>query len=466
MNPIAGLLILCMTLAFPALGKTGRYRAMWRTDPSTTMVIGWQQFSGSAAKIYFQEVTTEPKGWLMQSPERFTDARGMINAFVRLRNLKPDTRYRFFIRDSEGSGRTLYFHTAPALADRPITLVLGGDSRNNRHMRREMNRLAAKTQPLAILFTGDMTDWSTAHEWQEWFDDWQLTITTDDRLIPIIAARGNHEPSNHVLEELFDLPHPGNYYALGLGGDLLRIYTLNSMASVTGEQKEWLEEDLELHGKSYRWRIAQYHHPMRPHHSRKRENATQMKAWAPIFHTHRMDLAHESDAHVFKLTWPIRPSDGPEHDEGFVRDDRHGTVYLGEGCWGAPLRRADDRKSWTRSTGSFHHFFFLTVTPANLEVRIIRPEGSEKSKPLTSLSYGSLPRGLHFWPLQGADRLLIPHKDPMPRGLVEDIRSPDMPKPSSLPEGTPSGTKQPALHPIRPVQERGKSVRADHGDAP
>jgi len=427
MNPIAGLLLLCTTVAFPLWGKTGRYRAMWRTDPSTTMVIGWQQISGNASKIYFQEATAESKGWLMQSPERFTDARGMVSAFVRLRNLKPDTRYRFFIRDSEGSGRTLYFHTAPANADRPITLVLGGDSRNNRHMRREMNRLAAKTQPLAILFTGDMTDWSTAHEWQEWFDDWQLTITADDRIIPIIAARGNHEPSNHVLEELFDLPHPGNYYALGLGGDLLRIYTLNSLASVTGEQKDWLEEDLELHGRSYRWRIAQYHHPMRPHHSRKRENAAQMKAWAPIFHQHRMDLVHESDAHVFKMTWPVIPSDGPDHDEGFIRDDRHGTVYLGEGCWGAPLRRADDRKAWTRSTGSFHHFFFLTVSPTNLDIRVIRPEGSEKAKALPSLSSGQLPRGLHLWPVQGSDRLLIHHKDSEARSLVREGKVPEQP---------------------------------------
>lgn len=464
MNPFAGLLLLCLLLAIPSWGKTGRYRAMWRTDPSTTMVIGWEQFSGTGAKIYFQEADHAGKAWLMQSPERFTDARGMLNAFVRLRHLKPDTRYRFFIRDNEGSGRMLHFQTAPENASRPVTLVMGGDSRNNRHMRREMNRLAAKTQPLAILFTGDMTDWSTAHEWQEWFDDWQLTITVDDRIIPIIAARGNHEPSNHVLEELFDLPHPDNYYALGFGGDLIRIYTLNSMASVTGEQKEWLEEDLERQGHRFRWRLAQYHHPMRPHHSRKRENTMQMKAWAPIFHRYRMDMAHESDAHVFKLTWPVRPSIDDEGDEGFVRDDAHGTVYLGEGCWGAPLRRADDRKSWTRSTGSFHHFFFLTVTRDSLDVRVIRPEGSEKVKALASISYGDLPRGLHIWPIHKANRLILSHREKQSRQLVREEQAPgDAFPPSPL---DPPSYKEQVSPATRPQQERTRLTRTFPADTP
>ena len=62
----------------------------------------------------------------------------------------------------------------------------------------------------------------------------------------------------------------------------------------------------------------------------------------------------ESDAHLVKSTWPIRPSTDADNEEGFIRDDKNGTVYVGEGCWGAPLRGADDNKSWTRDSDSFN----------------------------------------------------------------------------------------------------------------
>ena len=99
----------------------------------------------------------------------------------------------------------MYFHTAPDDPSTPITFIAGGDSRNNRSARKRLNLLAGQMQPLAILFSGDMTDMCTAREWQQWLDDWQLTITSDRRLIPIIAARGNHETSNSILEDLFAL---------------------------------------------------------------------------------------------------------------------------------------------------------------------------------------------------------------------------------------------------------------------
>jgi len=56
----------------------------------------------------------------------------------------------------------------------------------------------------------------------------------------------------------------------------------------------------------------------------------------------------ENDTHLIKRTWPTRPATETGGEEGFVRDDVEGTVYVGEGGWGAPLKVNDDNKCWTR----------------------------------------------------------------------------------------------------------------------
>jgi acid phosphatase type 7 len=398
--------LLCLAAGL-AEARSGRYRAMWREDPATTMVIGWEQFSGEDPRLYYRPAGQPDAPWSSRQPDRQVTVRQMDTRFVRLSGLAPDTRYQCYIRDSEGKSAVLFFHTAPDRPDVPMTFICGGDSRNNRGVRQRINALAAGFQPLAIFFSGDMTDWATVKEWKEWLDDWQRTITADGRLIPILAARGNHEPSNDLLTDLFDVPHPEVYYALGFGGDLLRVYTLNSMIPAGGAQARWLEEDLKREGAHYQWRMAQYHLPMRPHHRRKRPHTAAYQHWAGLFYRHRVQLVQESDAHLAKLTWPLRPYMGSGSHEGFIRDDARGTVYIGEGGWGAPLRHADDKKPWTRQSGSFHQFNWIRVSADALEVRVVDADASRQARPLASLSRGELPAGARFWKIGREDLLVL-----------------------------------------------------------
>lgn len=412
MNRIFILLCLVWSLPLYLSAKTGRYRATWRSDPATTMVLGWEQRSGQDPRVYYTAQEGEGARWLIHRPDRRVQVREMDTYFARLAHLQPDTRYRFFIRDSEGDSPQMAFHTAPAEDKSTMTFLCGGDSRNNRSVRQRINQLAGALQPLAIFFSGDMTDWATVREWQEWLDDWQRTLTVDGRLIPIVVARGNHEPTNDLLVDLFDVPHPEVYYALGFGGQLLRLYTLNSMMPASGAQADWLQQDLETQGSRYQWRMAQYHLPIRPHQRRKRDQQAQYRSWAGLFYTHRVQLVQESDAHVAKITWPLRPDTGPGSAEGFIRDDERGTIYLGEGGWGAPLRAADHTKPWTRASGSFYQFNWVAVSRDRMEVRVIRTEESAGARPLLRLSRGELPEGLAYWRM-GQEQQLVLRPDPM-----------------------------------------------------
>ncbi|MEX0988604.1 MAG: fibronectin type III domain-containing protein [Bacteroidales bacterium] len=385
--------------------KTDKYRLTLRDDPSGSIVIGWNQVSGENPAVYYDTVdhgTSWKKYSHMAKPDREVSYAEMENKFVRLNNLSSNTSYYFVIKDNEGVSKRYWFKTAPGSSDARISLIAGGDSRNNPEPRRNANLLVSKLKPHAVLFGGDMTVRGTPEQWKAWLDDWQLTISEDGRMYPIIAARGNHEKNNEMIVHLFDVPSRDVYYAITICDHLIRAYVLNTEISIAGEQTSWLKNDLDAY-KDVRWKIAQYHKPMRPHVSGKREGNAQYDAWAELFYEKEMKLVVECDAHAVKTTWPVRPSTGNNSEEGFIRDDRRGTVYVGEGCWGAPLRPSDDSKSWTRDHGSFNQFKWIFIDKDQIEIRTIKVDNAPEVASVPDDDPFSIPENIDIWdPENGA----------------------------------------------------------------
>lgn len=392
-----------------AEARTDKYRCMWREDPATTMVIGWNQISGSNTALYYdtQDRGQDAYGYKRsQKADRTIQAKGMNNHFVRLTGLIPNTVYYFVIKDSDSVSKRMSFRTAPDSPNERLSIISGGDSRNHRDARRSANKMVAKLRPHCITFGGDMTGGDIEEQWKAWFDDWQLTISDNGHLTPIIVARGNHEASNQSLVDLFDVKAKDLYYALTLGGNLLRVYTLNSMIPTGGSQKDWLLRDLSTSGNVI-WKMAQYHHSIRPHNSKKSEQNDQLLDWATAFYKYRVNLVVESDVHTVKTTYPIRPSKEPGSDEGFIRDEQRGTVYVGEGCWGAPLRQNNDTKAWTRASGSFNQFKWIFVDQNKIEVRTIKTDGSDRVAAVSPYNIFDIPNGINIWNPPTGDVLVI-----------------------------------------------------------
>jgi hypothetical protein len=360
--------LLCI---FNSYANSDKYRLVIVDNPSTKITIAWNQISGNTPTVYYDTIdhgTNISLYNFSKTEDRAISYRGMDNRFARLAGLLPNTNYYFVIADDQGLSQRFWFKTAPN-DDSPLSFIAGGDSRNNRTPRQNANTLVSKLKPHAVLFGGDMTDDDTNTEWQLWFDDWQLTTAADGRMIPIVPARGNHENSS-VIYNLFDTPDENSYYAVTFGNNLIRTYTLNSEISVLGDQLTWLQNDL-ASSSNLTWKMAQYHKPMRPHTAAKSEGNSQYDAWAQLFYDEHVKLVVDCDSHMAKTTWPIKPSTGFGNDEGFEIDQQNGTVYTGEGCWGAPLRPNNDDKSWTRNSGSFNQFKLIFVDSQKIELRTI-----------------------------------------------------------------------------------------------
>ena len=116
-----------------------------------------------------------------------------------------------------------------------------------------------------------------------------------------------------------------------------------------------------------------------------------------------MKLVVECDAHTVKTTWPLKPSTKRSSEEGFVRDNRRGTVYVGEGCWGAPLRPSDDSKSWTRDHGSFNQFKWIFIDKDQIEIRSINVDNAPEVASVPNDDPFQIPENIDIWnPENGA----------------------------------------------------------------
>ena len=382
-----------------ANANTNKYRLTLRDNPATSIVVGWNQISGNNAVVYYGTTdfgtnwSAYPNG---KTVDRSVSYKGMNNRFAYLTGLQPNTNYYFVIRDNEGTSSRFWFKTCSNNPADKLSFIAGGDSRNNRTPRINANKLVAKLKPDAVLFGGDMTNSDSNSQWSTWFDDWQYTIASDGRMFPIVATRGNHESSNNSIYNLFDVPSSNVYYAITFGGSLIRSYTLNTEMSISGNQTTWLNSDLQSNNNTT-WKMAQYHKPMRPHVSSKSEGNQQYGSWAQSFFDYDVKLVVECDAHTVKTTWPVRPSTSGGSDEGFIRDDANGTVYAGEGCWGAPLRSNNDNKAWTRNSGMFNQFKWIFVDQAKIEVRTIKVDNADQVGEVGNNNRFAIPANLDVW---------------------------------------------------------------------
>lgn len=354
-----------------------KYRLVWNSDPASTITIAWDQLDSFGNPVVcYSETDHGRKFWKYKNEQTATRVfkhYGMNTHFAKLSGLKGNTAYYFVIKDGQGVSKRYWFKTAPD-TPQPFTFIAGGDTKsegNALEASRNSNRMVAKLRPLFVYFNGDFTSGSgqDTKNWKQWLSDWQkMTCTTDGRMIPIVPVHGNHENGDRAnLNCIFNSPYQENdsskiYYSLSFGGNFFHMVQLNTEVEVGGKQKEWLKNDLESH-RNYTFKIAGYHKPFWPHTSRKRENKYQYDQWANLFYENRLSISFDADSHMSKITFPLVPDTTENSFMGYIRDDVNGTMFVGEGSWGATPRPNDDDKPWTLTSGSFNQLKWIHVFP-------------------------------------------------------------------------------------------------------
>ena len=401
--------------------NTFHYTLSYRDDPSTTISIGW---SGDDGVVYYG--TTDYGSNYSSYPnshatDRMLTHKGQNRRFSRLTGLQPNTVYYFVIHDISGAtSQRFKFHTLSITPNTPVSFISGGDSRDGfsllgvyiencpsgdcRQKRKDGNAIVAKIRPDFIAFNGDFVQnqitSDISQEWNNWLDDWQLTISSDGKIYPLVLTQGNHE-DNSDMYNLFDIPMD-EYYTLDIHNGLIRFYSLNSeIGACNSTQLNWLTNDFSNYTNTAiepNWKIVQHHNPTYAM-ANYGLNQDQMNCWIDEFQSYGVNLVLESHSHTTKWSWPCTKNSS---GDGFEKDTVNGIVYIGEGQWGAPHRDLDftgnDQKSWIRDQGVFDGFFFIRTSKDTIQINNVKFENAASISLISDDVLGSyLPSGTTNW---------------------------------------------------------------------
>ena len=345
-------------------------RVLWFEDPTQDASIAWS-YMGSHPK----HVQLKLKNGTLLTPTNHSipNVSGTVIQVVELSGLTPNSKVEFSLIEKSKPQKNYWFQTAPQSG--PFTLLFGGDSRSDRKQRRKMFRLLQSNlqQDPSIFalchggdFIGDGRKWVY---WDRWLSDWELTYRPGGQILPIIPTRGNHELSSSLFDKVMGMPahlKGKQYYATQIGP--LRLYTLNTEISYSGNQKSWLQQNLKQWHNKTKFLIGNYHRPAWP--AVKRPSGAKTH-WVPLFDRYQFDLVFESDGHALKKTVPIYKG---------KKDTKKGVIYIGEGGLGVKQRTAGNRGQWYfKKPGyatSSHHFIKLNVSEENLKVQVVTEKNS------------------------------------------------------------------------------------------
>ncbi len=434
------LLALMLALAScTASASIDLHRLTWDADPAHQAVIGFSQTESTGTVTVRYGYSTNESNWLTKSVSNTQVFEGinrykkmqdfikkskgentknkpasLTSKFVRLTGLNANSAVYYRVCEASTCGDRMWFKTAPT-DNSAFVMLAGGDTRTGINTRRLGNKLLAKIRPLFIMHGGDYTNANSASQMKDYLNDWKLTFSNDTidgiaykRIYPVVATHGNHENKDYsTLCKVFGVDYNGDgvcndddtYGAFDIS-PLLRVYTLNTEYRNSGwskqaiEQNNWLANDFAANNNTTIWRFSQYHKPFFPHSRAKKDNPILFKWWADEFYHNALNLAFESDTHITKVTHPVIPV-----DNGFQTTISGGTVYAGEGSWGADARSANRPQAWTIDLASVQQFKIVTVSSDKIEMRTAQFElgASTLSAQQRANNATLLPTDINWW---------------------------------------------------------------------
>jgi acid phosphatase type 7 len=330
----------------------------WQRDPTTTMTVQWVGPAAETPDPTVSYAQADATAWQSRTaalrPYGGTD----LKVFrAELTGLSPDTDYQFRV----GKQTAVYrFRTMPAKATDTISFISGGDSGVNPHAVAN-NVQAARQDPMFVVVGGDLAydDGRSVETSLAFIRNYSKhVVAKDGRLIPLLAAIGNHEVQGGYgtarekapfFYALFDGLFTDTGYAALDFGDYLSLVLLDTghTSAIGGDQADWLEKTLKARA-DHPHVIAVNHVPAYPSF-RSAEAGTgegNRKYWVPLFEKYRVPAVLEHHDHTFKRTKPLL---------GGLADD-NGVLYLGDGSWGQ-LRKPNspDKLSYLAVSSQAYH---------------------------------------------------------------------------------------------------------------
>lgn len=364
----------------------------WVHEPDTTMTIQWlSEKEKCGSGIDFRNVKSDVWFHAEGISNQLTSEKNVNYTLhhVELTHLEPSENYEFKITGVD-TKRQLFFRTMPHELTHPIHFVAGGDMYHDNTTMLMSNtcKLAAASNPDFAVLGGDIAyavktarSKESLTRWIDWIKTWNSCMVTESgRLIPVIAAIGNHDLEGHFNQTpqhakifclLFPRANDCVYGTLDFGS-YMTLFLLDSGHAnpIEGKQTAWLKSALNKR-QDVDHRFAVYHVPAYPSvRSYTNEKSTAIRNnWVPIFEKEGLHIAFEHHDHAYKRTFPLL--ENKAHADGIV--------YLGDGAWSVDHPRSkllNIKPPYLANFAASRHFISVQIHPDGLRhFRSISDEG-------------------------------------------------------------------------------------------
>jgi len=277
--------------------------------------------------------------------------------------LSPKTTYHYTVASNKGGKEEGAFTTAPADDDASdLHFVLFGDDRGGTATHELVVKRIADEPVDFLLNTGDLVaDGRIGSQWENFFD-------IEDKLLRehcIFTAIGNHElvqENGASYLRYFGTPEEQEKHAFydTFRWGFLRVFVLNGEGSFLGEDRAWLERELEKADTepNLQWRIVLVH--AGPFSSGLHGDSEKMHgAEIPkLLREHHVDFVLAGHDHIYE------------------RGASDGLRYIVSGGAGAPLYPIKHARSSARRVESAYHYVLFELAKDHGKITTKKLDGS------------------------------------------------------------------------------------------
>lgn len=346
-------------------------------DASHSMSVHWieKKQSEKVDALFYQKKGEVYWRKVSLTSEEYLGASYFIKQCL-ISGLDPETSYLFHL---EGDKSIHQFSTLQLHLTSPLTFAVGGDLMESFSLFKRMNQIVVEKDPDFMILGGDIAyaagagltrgKHGSVSKWVAFFKEWQKTmISPKGRMIPIVAATGNHDftstdrkekGKNSLFLKFFPSKENLTYKVLNLSGALsLLILDTGHLFPIDSKQTQWLEKTLK-EKPSLSWTVPVYHVGAYPSTRTRNKKTPELikRNWIPLFETFGVKVAFENHNHAFKRTYPLLED----------KINPKGIVYLGDGGYGAPPRKVE-LKPYLESTKALSCFSFVSLGEHVLKV--------------------------------------------------------------------------------------------------
>jgi len=275
---------------------------------------------------------------------------------VKLTGLRPDTQYKYMVKQKDGTRAGGTFRTAPGRFV-PFRFAAYGDCRSNHLVHSQLVKAMKKYDPALVVNSGDLVNRGVLQE--DWNFFWDI-VSDFGADIPYYPSLGNHEQDSPLYYKYFSLPRNGGkerFYSFSYSNVFFIALDSNSPYFLMSDQKSWLREQLKK-ARDYDFRVVFFHHPF--YSSSKREPNIHYRAiYSPIFAKYGVDLVLNGHDHFYERSV-----------------DDYGITYVVTGGGGAGLYGFERDLPQSRVRKMVHHFMIMDVDGKTMKVKSIDIDGN------------------------------------------------------------------------------------------